>query len=86
MKIGRIPEPVVVFNEGNAKILNDFEITVEDVRSKLSKIRTDKSGGPDELRPRLLANIHEELAIPLCHISTNPWKKVPYRKIGSVQT
>jgi len=52
--------------------VNDFEITVEDVKSKLSIIRTDKSGGPDELKPRLLANIHEKIAMPLFTFSKNP--------------
>jgi len=45
--LGNIPDPVMIFND--AMFLNDFEMTVEDVRSKLSKIRTHKSGGPDEL-------------------------------------
>ena len=73
--LGNIPDPVTVFSERDSKILYDFEITVEDVRSKLSKIRMDKSGGPDELKPRLLANIYEEITIPLCHIFNKSLKE-----------
>ena len=55
-----------VCGAGSAGVLRDFDISVEDVKGKLLKLRADKSGGPDELKPRLLLNILEEISEPLC--------------------
>ena len=49
-------------------MLNGVKFTVEDVVKKLSKLRADKSGGPDELKPRLLISVYEEISQPLCHV------------------
>ena len=61
-----VPEPVKVCGAGCTGVLRDFDISVEDVKGKLLKLRADKSGGPDELKPRLLLNILEEISEPLC--------------------
>ncbi len=64
--LSSVPEPVKVYRAEDSGVLRDFDISVEDVLGKLQKLRVDKSGGPDELKPRLLTNISEELSKPLC--------------------
>ncbi len=60
-----IPDPVKVFHASDADRLQTIKFSVEDVIRALSKVRQDKSGGPDDVSPRLLANIYEELGRPL---------------------
>ena len=50
---------------GDAGVLRDFKISEENVTGKLQKLRVDKSGEPDKLKPRLLVNISEEISKPL---------------------
>lgn len=63
-----LPEPVKIFKGPESNMLTRVEFTVTDVSKKLMKLRTDKSGGPDELKPRLLFNVYEEISQPLCYI------------------
>ena len=44
------------------------EITLERVRAVLRKLRADKSPGVDEVSPRLLMHIQEEICSPLCSL------------------
>ena len=60
-----IPDPVKMFHASEEDRLRTIELSVEDVIKALSRIRQDKSGGPDDVSPRLLANIYEELGRPL---------------------
>ena len=45
--------------------LENITITPDVVKKKLTKLRTDKSCGPDEVHPLLLNNLAEYMAIPL---------------------
>ena len=45
--------------------LENIAITPNEVKKKLSKLRTDKSCGPDEVHPLLLNNLAETMSIPL---------------------
>ena len=60
-----IPEPVPMFHGPDSDRLLKIDFSVDDVKKKLSKLRPDKSGGPDDMSPRLLLNIHEEIGRPL---------------------
>ena len=40
----------------NTEVLTDISFTEEAVRNKLNSLKEDKSGGPDDLPPRLLIN------------------------------
>ena len=51
--------------------LEDMNITYEQTYKKLKEIRKDKSQGPDELSPGLLANIAEEIVYPVYHMIQN---------------
>ena len=48
--------------------LTDLAFTEEDIRKKLLKIREDKAPGADDILPRLLCNIIDEICHPLCII------------------
>jgi len=48
-----------------APALQNIDISEEIVTKKLKMLRQDKAGGPDELIPRLLTMIHEEICYPL---------------------
>ena len=41
----------------------DIDISEEIVMKTLKMLRQDKAGGPDELIPRLLIMIHEDIAV-----------------------
>ena len=45
--------------------LENIVIKPNEVKKKLSKLRTDKSCGPDEVHPLLLNNLAETMSIPL---------------------
>ena len=45
-----------------------INITKEIILSKLSKLKTNKSPGPDELHPRILQEVRMEIVHPLVHI------------------
>ena len=45
--------------------LDNISISPEEVKKKLTKLRTDKSCGPDEVHPLLLNNLADLMSIPL---------------------
>ena len=60
-----IPVPTNIF-QGNAHDkLTSIEIKLEDVHKRLSALREDKSAGADDMSPRLLKYISNEIAHPL---------------------
>jgi len=52
----------------NTEVLTDISFTEEAVRNKLNSLKEDKSGGPDDLPPRLLKIIKDEIYVPLTAI------------------
>ena len=66
-----LPEPVKIFKGSELNMLTQVEITAADVSKQLMKLRTDKSGGPDELKPRYLLHVYEEISQSLCYIFNN---------------
>lgn len=60
-----IPEPNSSFNFSNAEFLRELPIDEKLVLDKLSKMNTNKSQGPDELNPKLLYELRNELSKPL---------------------
>jgi len=57
--------PEMGSSKAGAWALLDIDISEEIVMKKLKMLRQDKAGGPDELIPRLLIMIHEEICYPL---------------------
>ena len=59
-----IPEGLGVVTGG----LCDVVVSQEKVRDLLGKLRADKAPGVDELSPRLLLLIQDEILVPVCMI------------------
>ena len=62
-------------------ILDKINITEDQVKKKLSKLRTDKSCGPDEVHPFLLNKLADKFAEPLSIIFNNSIKTGQVPKI-----
>ena len=62
--ISYIPKVVDMIHQDTPKC-SDVHFTEEDVLSALDKLRADKASGPDDLSPRLLVEIRNELCYPL---------------------
>jgi ribonucleases P/MRP protein subunit RPP40 len=60
-----IPEPERMCNKIEVDWLKYIEISQEKVLRKLSDIKADKSPGPDNIHPKLLYELRQELAKPI---------------------
>src|SRR5207245_1908234 len=63
--VSSIPNPISNFDFANAQIFSGISLDEELVGEKLSKMNTSKSQGPDELNPKLLFELRNELCKPL---------------------
>ena len=63
--VSLIPNPTSNFDFTNSQILRELCIDEKLVWEKLSNINTSKSQGPDELNPKLLFELRNELCKPL---------------------
>ena len=59
-----VPVPQPVFRGGETDQLVD-NVSVDAVKSRLEKLREDKSLGDDDFSPRLLKMISDEIALPV---------------------
>ena len=50
---------------GSSEDCMDIQFSENDILNILNKLKTDKSPGPDELLPRLLSEVKNEVAYPL---------------------
>jgi hypothetical protein len=66
-----MPEPRRVFRDCGEQELNSVQMSEEVVAKKLSALKINKSPGIDGIAPRILKELAEELALPLCLIFTN---------------
>jgi len=65
--------------------ISDIEITEEMVRKKLATVRQDKAGRVNDILPRLLANIQNEISYPLWKLFCKSMSlRVQYQKTGDV--
>ena len=67
--------------------LTDIEITTESVVKHIRKLKASKSAGPDGFHPRVLKELVNEIAIPLCDIFSKSLKsgELPRQwKLGQV--
>ena len=55
--------------------LSEIEITIDQVRKKLSTLKVDKSPGPDGVHPRVLREAADELAAPLTQLFNKSLKE-----------
>lgn len=63
--VSYIPNAVSKFDLANHEILTEISIDEKLVGEKLGKMNTSKSQGPDELNPKLLSELQNELCKPL---------------------
>ena len=63
-----LPIPEKVFTDSCHSYLSDVTITLQDVMKQLDKLRSDKAAGADELSPRLLMEVKDEICYPLLTI------------------
>lgn len=63
--ISSIPNPISNFDFTNSQIFSEISVDEKLVAEKLSKMNTSKSQGPDELNPKLLFELRNELCKPL---------------------
>ena len=90
-----MPEARRIFTGDNSEVLKDITVDVDIVRTKLKALRPDKAAGPDNIPPKLLRELSEELCHPLSVILQrsldegvvpNDWKLAnvcPIHKKGS---
>jgi len=62
----RIPEVEQCYTGLESEALQDLKITEDMIRGRLSKMRADKAAGDDGISSRLLRELQNELAAPLC--------------------
>ena len=75
----RLPAPVTYTNTK----CSDVNFTISDVYEKLAKLCPDKAAGPDNLSPRFLLQIKDNVTHPL-YLLFRVWMKVLYRPIGKM--
>jgi len=64
----------LINNNSGGSLLSDFDITEEMVMNKLLKLRSDKAPGADELSPRLLLEVAQEVCHPLTLLMRKSFK------------
>jgi len=87
------------FDDANSTSLTDIRISSDQVMKQLDRLRSDKASGPDDLSPRVLKEVKEEICEPLTIIlqrSINEgmvpddWRQANvspiYKKGGKAQT
>ena len=57
--------PIPQFGPRDVTQLNELKVSEEDIAKKLKSLNISKSPGPDNVHPRVLKELAEELAIPL---------------------
>ena len=60
--------------------ISEIDITEDMVKSKLKRLRPDKAGGADNLLPRLLVSIQQEISYPLWQLFKKSLKEVDVPK------
>ena len=63
-----IPQPEMVYKGRKEDEINEVLISVQNIRHKLQSLRIDKSAGPDEIEPKLLKSLSDEVGWPIAHI------------------
>ena len=63
-----VPSADKLFQGSEAEALHEIPVTGEMVRKKLDRLRSDKAAGADDLAPRFLNELKEEICYPLVRI------------------
>ena len=68
--LNSIPAPIKLFSENSDQTLTNIDITEDIVLEKLNKINVSKCQGSDQLHPKLLYELRNEIVIPLTMLFT----------------
>ena len=63
-----IPTPVLYFSGSEENKLLDISIDPQDIADKLSKLKSDKAAGDDNMAPRFLKEVSNEITMPVALI------------------
>ena len=63
-----MPEARRIFMGDDSEMLKEITVDVDIVRKKLQALRPDKAAGPDNIPPKLLHELSDELCHPLSAI------------------
>lgn len=63
--VSKMVEAPMIFKGTDSEALNNITIDVAVVKKKIEALRSDKAPGPDEVPPRVLRHLAEELCYPL---------------------
>jgi len=66
--LGNIPEADRIFQGSDAEKLCDIVIDSELVRKKFDRLRPDKASRPDDVSPRILIELKDEICYPVAEI------------------
>ena len=67
-ELGNIPEPNQAFLDSGGQGITQIMFTKENVVEQLKRLKTDKSPGIDELHPKFLHEVREEIGEALAQI------------------
>jgi hypothetical protein len=67
-ELGNVPEPKHAFSDSGGKGMTQIMFTKENVVEQLKRLKTDKSPGIDELHPKFLHEVREEIGETLAQI------------------
>jgi len=60
-----VPQPSINISERTINLLSDVTFMEDDVKKKFMKVWADKAPGADDISPRLLCNLTDEISEPL---------------------
>jgi len=63
-----VPTAVTYFSGSEDNKLVDISIEPQDIAAKLSKLKPDKAAGDDNMAPRFLKEVSNEIAVPIAMI------------------
>ena len=63
--------------------LNDLNLNIDEVTLALKSLPIGKASGPDEISNRVLKELADQLATPLCSILINQFKTDMFPKSGN---
>jgi len=66
--VSDVPTPVTYFSGSDEDKLRDISIDPLEIAAKLSKLKSDKAAGDDNMAPRFLKDVSNEIAVPVAMI------------------
>ena len=68
--ISVIPTPGTIFTGSKSDQLSNIQLDIDTVKTRIQSLREDKAPGPQDINPRLLKGLSEELSYPVSIVWT----------------